>query len=211
MDSRTDFDDDERFFGSYDAERAVVEGASEVDATGPEPPTPAQLAHLNRFRRPVAWVVAGLALFSLLALEERGARREFVASYYAAVPASVQPAAPPSIAPERAASEGSVAPEEESLAATTRLEEISIQADAPPDAIPECESAGRFVSELTAMCLGGTSDNAAPRAEKRSRDSAIPTRPDSCAELRAGPVANAASPFEDLLETIGAVLTDERR
>jgi hypothetical protein len=89
MDSVTGFDEDEYFFGSYDAEQASV-GASpashELGEAEAQPPSPEQLTHLARFRRPVAGVVAAMALLSIVGLVRYGslqhaAQRELVAHY----------------------------------------------------------------------------------------------------------------------------------
>ena len=88
MDSLTDLDEEERFFGSYDAERGN-QAPLEFEPEAP-PPTQEELAHLARFRRPVALGVATLALFSFVALESHGPprpRRELVAHYGAALAA----------------------------------------------------------------------------------------------------------------------------
>src|SRR6187431_2388402 len=94
MDSHTGFDEDEDFFGSYSAEEGGMSLAplGFDDAEG-EPPTPEQLAHLTRFRRPVAAVVASMALLSIVALGVHGARqhgsqRELVAHYGSSIAAS---------------------------------------------------------------------------------------------------------------------------
>jgi hypothetical protein len=79
--------DDEHFFGSYDAERVNAGGslALEFDTVDAAPPTTEQLAHLTRFRRPVAWVVAAMGSLSLVTLGQHGfrqnssSRREVVA------------------------------------------------------------------------------------------------------------------------------------
>jgi len=92
MDSLTPFDDDD-FFGSYDPEKAggVSLASLEFDAAE-APPTAEQLAHWTRFRRPVAGVVAAMALLSIVALEKHGSQqhgseRELIAHYSAALAA----------------------------------------------------------------------------------------------------------------------------
>jgi hypothetical protein len=93
MDSQTGFDDDEDFFGSYDAEQGGVSLAPlGFDDAEAQPPTPERLAHLTRFRRPVAAVVASMALLSIVALgihgsRQHGAQRGLVAHYGASVAA----------------------------------------------------------------------------------------------------------------------------
>ena len=87
MEPLTGLEDDDDFFGSYAAEQA---SELEFDETEPHAPTEEQLAHRGRFRRPVAAVVAGMALLSIVALGTRGARqpsfeRELVAHYGAAL------------------------------------------------------------------------------------------------------------------------------
>jgi len=118
MDSLTAFDEDEDFFGSYDAEEGGMSlaplGFDDADA---QPPTPEQLAHLSRFRKPVAGIVASMTLLSIVALgvhgsRQRGSGQELVAHYGAAIaaptlgatstlrqPASV-PEAPAALAPK---------------------------------------------------------------------------------------------------------------
>jgi hypothetical protein len=92
MDSLTPFDDDD-FFGSYDPEKAGGVSLASLDFDAAEaPPTPEQLAHWKRFRRPVAGVVASMALLALVGLETHGSRqhgsqRELIAHYGAALAA----------------------------------------------------------------------------------------------------------------------------
>ena len=95
MDCVTGFDEDEYFFASYDTEQASI-GVSlawqEFDEAEARVPTPEQLSHLGRFRRPVAGVVAALALLSIVALAKHGflrhgAQRELVAHYGSAIAA----------------------------------------------------------------------------------------------------------------------------
>lgn len=140
MDSGTIFDDDD-FFERYACGQAAF---AELEAAEAQPPTPEQLAHLARFRKPVAWVVGGLALFSLLALEEHGARRAFlarygaprelVAHYRSALAGPTQRIALPAL-------DGSGAAEPEELPTASPASEAS----AGPAAL--------FVSMLSAMCL----------------------------------------------------------
>ena len=92
MDSLPPFDEDD-FFGSYDPEKAggVALASLDFDAAEP-PPTPEQLAHWTRFRRPVAGVVAAMGLLSIVALgiqgsQQHGSQRELVAHYGAAIAA----------------------------------------------------------------------------------------------------------------------------
>ena len=112
MDSPTDFEDDEHFFGSYDAQHAASSAQLELEAADAQPPTQEQLAHRGRFKRLVSVIITGMAVFSLVALampaservaETHGARharvarqhaaeRELVAHYGAAV-AAPDPAA----------------------------------------------------------------------------------------------------------------------
>src|SRR6188768_3702986 len=152
MDLRTGFDD-EHFFERYADEQAA---AAELDTAEAQPPTAEQLAHLTRFRKPVAWLVVGLALFSLLALEEHGARRAFlsrygaprelVAHYGAAI------ARPTTTIPTTATT----------IAATTATTAAAVELPSPTDssdceplpaATPNSEPVAEFVSMLTAMCL----------------------------------------------------------
>jgi hypothetical protein len=100
MDSQAGLDDDEDFFGRYDAEQASQSLSTlELDA---EPPALSadQLAHSARFRKPVAWFLGAMTLLALTALALRSsepafvaastprAPREFVAHYGAAIPAA---------------------------------------------------------------------------------------------------------------------------
>ena len=77
--------EDEHFFRSYEAEPVNTEGllTLEFEAVDDRPPTLEQLAHLTRFRRPVAWIMAAMGSLSLLALGQHGvrqnSRREVVA------------------------------------------------------------------------------------------------------------------------------------
>jgi hypothetical protein len=99
MDSLAGFDqdDDEDFFRRYDAEAASkLLSAQELDAE-PPPPSPEQVAHSARFRKPVALFLGAMTLLSLTALALRGsapasvarsAQRELVAHYGAAIPAA---------------------------------------------------------------------------------------------------------------------------
>ncbi|HYP74626.1 MAG TPA: hypothetical protein VER12_01650 [Polyangiaceae bacterium] len=91
MNSAPDFDDED-FFGSYDADQANAGMSFEFDDPDARPPTREQLAHLTRFRKPVAAVVSALGLLSIVALASRGApryvsERALVAHYGAALPA----------------------------------------------------------------------------------------------------------------------------
>lgn len=118
MDSPTGFDDDE-FFGSYDADQASGEASHspfEFDAQA-QPPTPEERAHLTRFRRPVAGIVASMALLSLIALAVHGAQgsgsqRELVAHYSSALAAPTLPAiAAPAAAPSTATAQPALVPQ----------------------------------------------------------------------------------------------------
>ena len=77
--------EDEHFFGSYEAEAGYAEGALAPAFDGVEsaPPSAEQVAHLNRFRRPIAWVMAAMGSLSLVALGQhvyrQNSRREVVA------------------------------------------------------------------------------------------------------------------------------------
>src|SRR6187402_2460591 len=74
--------EDELFFESHEAKPVAFEGAPtlEIDTVETQPATAEQLAHLTRFRRPVAWIVGAMGALSLLALGQHGyqqiARRE---------------------------------------------------------------------------------------------------------------------------------------
>jgi hypothetical protein len=153
MDSRTDFDEDERFFDSYDAERAAAEDslrALESEAAEGDHPTDEQLAHRARFRKPVAWVVAGLGLFSLLALEEHGAQqhtaqRQLVAHYNASLPAPAAPATNAQIL--------------DYSGAARLLDQVFCETDPVPGAPADDASvSAAFVSMLTRMCVAEGSD-----------------------------------------------------
>ena len=76
--------EDEHFFGSYEAERVKAEEQRirELDIVETQRPTTEQLAYRNRFRRPVAWVMAAMSGLSLVALVQHGfqsSRRDVVA------------------------------------------------------------------------------------------------------------------------------------
>ncbi|HKO52508.1 MAG TPA: hypothetical protein VJV79_32595 [Polyangiaceae bacterium] len=93
MDSPTGLDDEHDFFGSYDAEQAGQSPAPlDFDDADTRPLTQEQLAHLTRFRRPVAGVLASMTLLSLVALGKYGSvqhdsQRELVAHYGSAIAA----------------------------------------------------------------------------------------------------------------------------
>jgi len=216
MNSRTDFDD-EHFFGSYQAERAAVDDAHD-DEAGLQPPTPEQLAHRNRFRKPVAWAVAGLTLFSLLALEEHGAQREYVAQLSAALPAP-EPVAPAAILPE------------ESADATTLLGEISIQADLPDSEASLDRSSAQFLSELTSTCWTSEDCGCTLNREPHAALLAAPSALDSCLTREQEPILGRtyattrideqavsrvskpvdASPFDEFFASIAATFEDRAR
>jgi hypothetical protein len=100
MDPLAGFDDDEDadFFRSYDAEQASQALAThELGGAEASAPSPEQVAHSARFRKPVALFLGAMALLSLSALALRGAEpvipapkahRELVAHYGAALPAA---------------------------------------------------------------------------------------------------------------------------
>ena len=90
---------DEHFFGSYEAERVSAEGSLtiEFDSLEPNPPSPEQAAHFDRFRRPVAGILAAMGALSLVALGQHGFQRNsrgnvvgHVASTTAAIPATAE-------------------------------------------------------------------------------------------------------------------------
>src|SRR6478735_4469714 len=92
MNCPPDFDDDDEFFGRYDADRADAVLSLDFDDDDARPPTREQLAHLTRFRKPVAWIVAAMSLLSIVALAKRGPpayepERTLVAHYGSALPA----------------------------------------------------------------------------------------------------------------------------
>lgn len=70
-------EEDERFFGSYEAEHVDSEGSLilEFDAVGDRATTPEQLAHFTRFRKPVVWILAAMSLLSLVALAQQDFQR----------------------------------------------------------------------------------------------------------------------------------------
>lgn len=75
------FPEDEHFFGTYESEPVSAQGSLaplEFDVADVPPPTGEQLAHFNRFRRPVAGVIGALATLSVVAFAAQGARREAV-------------------------------------------------------------------------------------------------------------------------------------
>jgi hypothetical protein len=102
MDPSAGFDEEhEDFFRAYDAERASHSLATfEPDEPEPAPPSPEQLAHFARFRKPVALFLGAMAVLSLTALGLRSsqhgfsapttahAQRTLVAHYASAIPAA---------------------------------------------------------------------------------------------------------------------------
>jgi hypothetical protein len=64
--------EDERFFGSYEAEQVAAGGALtlEFDPVEAQPPTAEQRAHFTRFRRPVAGFLAAMGSLALLGLAQ---------------------------------------------------------------------------------------------------------------------------------------------
>lgn len=66
--------EDEHFFQSYEAERVHAEESLtlECDTVEAQGPTTEQLAHLSRFHRPVAWIMAAMGALSLVALGQHG-------------------------------------------------------------------------------------------------------------------------------------------
>lgn len=94
--------EDERFFGSYEAERISAEVALTLEFDPVEAPTPTseQRAHLTRFRKPVAWVMVAMSSLSLLALGQglqKHSRPEFAthSASVKAVPAAERPSEAP--------------------------------------------------------------------------------------------------------------------
>ncbi len=172
MDSMPGFDDDEHFFGSYDAERANV-GMSlaelEFDAEA-LPATHEQLAHLARFRTPVAFIVATMALFSvvapLVALERRGSQRQLVAHYGSAI-AAPTPAGAATATVAQTAEASSTLVFEASSAASAVAPGLATSGTDPwldpasPDSAltgifipPDSNPVSAFISALRPMCLG---------------------------------------------------------
>ena len=147
MDSPTGFEDDERlFFASYEAEQGpggsslplLAHHALEaVEASEEEPPTHEELAHFTRFRRPVAYAVGTLALFSVVALGQLSPpprpQRKLVAHYHAAVAAPTQL---------------------EAVTITPNNEELP---EADSDALPESTTARDFFFAPSGMCLKSVS------------------------------------------------------
>ena len=146
MDSRTEFEDDEHFFESYE-EHARTEGslASPEFDEAEDRPTAEQLAHVTRFRKPVGWAVAGLTLFSIVALglqgSQRDSQRELVAHYASALPA-------PTSAAVISVAESVIGPDEPTAPDAADRE---ISSSAEPG--PESRRVIAFTSSLTAMCL----------------------------------------------------------
>jgi len=146
MDSRTEFEDDEHFFESYE-EHARTEGslASPEFDEAEDRPTAEQLAHVTRFRKPVGWAVAGLTLFSIVALglqgSQRDSQRELVAHYASALPA-------PTSAAIISVAESVIGPDEPTGPDTAGSE---ISSSTEPG--PESRRVIAFTSSLTAMCL----------------------------------------------------------
>jgi hypothetical protein len=154
MDLRTAFDDED-FFERYAAEQPAL---ADFDAAEAQSPSAEQLAHLTRFRKPVAWIVAGLTLFSLLALEEHGARRAFLARYGAPRELVAHYGAAIARPTKSVASVAGAGKSPSSTSAPTSSERELLT---PPGG-NECESAAEtansnlvadFVSLLTSMCL----------------------------------------------------------
>ncbi|MEI9941235.1 MAG: hypothetical protein WDO69_28790 [Pseudomonadota bacterium] len=174
-DSPTGLEDEQDFFESYDAERAKAELSSaslSFDELEVQPPTPEQLAHAARFRRPVALVVASMALMSMVALVEhgslqRGSERELVAHYGAALAAPV-----PSASATETVEQTAPVPEAQSAAT--------------PEAsfVPEAWSA--FLSEVLSALVPDASSAAAlgtgvtdPALVPASSNTEISAQPDS--------------------------------
>jgi hypothetical protein len=191
MDSLTSLNEEEEFFGSYDAEQGMS-ATLELGDTETQPPTREELAHLARFRRPVAFVVGGMTLLSLVALGKQGSRRELVAHYSSAL-AAPPPAhsTPPAPEPTGTASipllsKGPQPSTAVDLDASHTLSEIvpAFQPAARSSAFgellarPKSSTISSFVSILSAMCLrpGGNeapvlAPNDGPFTLSRARDS----------------------------------------
>lgn len=120
MDPVAGFDDDEHddFFRRHDAEDARQSHAAfESEPTEPSAPTPEQLAHFGRFRKPVALIVGAMSVLSVAGLalrrsehallpEAPRAHRGLVAHYGAALTAPPPAASSAPVAPAVAAPAG---------------------------------------------------------------------------------------------------------
>ncbi|HET7542405.1 MAG TPA: hypothetical protein VFK05_21195 [Polyangiaceae bacterium] len=163
MDLRTTLDDED-FFDRYACEQAVAE----VDAADTPSPSAEELAHHARFRKPVAWIVTGLALFSLLALEEHGARRAFLARYGAPreLVAHYGSALAGPAKGRASAAEGELPSRGEPVMGAAE------QSDSSPAAV--------FVSLLTSMCLPECSSELGPLARNDADEPAAAALLDLC-------------------------------
>lgn len=198
MDLLTGSDDEQDFFEGY-AEQANLGlslAASEFDDLEPQPPTPAELAHRARFRRPVAVIISSMALLSIVALGMQGSltrdpSRELVAHYSAAIAAPTPVEAPTATAePTAVVPEASSALVPEALSAF--LAEVWSALDPAPSATaltksspqPDSSSAHAFVSPLVPIC-------SLPRGSEISRSAAVAAaleaRPDAGSTACHGP------------------------
>jgi len=87
--------EEEQFFRSYEAEGVnpdELRRELELDGMETKAPTAEQRAHSRRFRRPVAYVMAGMSALSFVGLAQRGfpsnSRREGHAEWAIAIPRS---------------------------------------------------------------------------------------------------------------------------
>ena len=158
MNSLTGFDDHEDFFGSYDAEEGGMSlaplGFDEAEA---QPPTSEQLAHSARFRRPVALVVSGMALLSIVALgkhgfQQLGSQRELVAHYGSALAASP-------------------------LATTATVKHTALVPEASPSLVPEAWSALFAEAWSTLVPDASAADASAPVLAARAAALALEPAP----------------------------------
>ena len=191
MDSLTGSDDEQDFFEGYAAEQANLGlslAASEFNDLEPQPPTPAELAHRARFRKPVAVVISSMALLSLVALGMQGSltrdpSRELVAHYSAALaaPSPVEaPTATATVRPAAAAPEASSALPE-ALAAL--LAEVWSSLDPAPakraltksSTQPDASLFHAYVPPLSPICL-------LPPGSEVSRSAAVAAALESRAE-----------------------------
>ena len=168
--------EDERFFGSYEAEQVNAIGALSLDFDDVEvpPQTAEQLVHFTRFRRPVAWVMAAMGSLSLVALGQHGLQRSAprkVATHISSAPAVLTSAAAKDFSALSALPSSSVlasAVEQTSQAPSSRteLDESAIALAlvleptprtsggraSPADSATEASLVNDFTSALLSMC-----------------------------------------------------------
>ena len=168
-------EEDERFFGSYEAEQVNARGSLtlELDAGEAPPQTAEQLIHFTRFRRPVAWAMAAMGAFSLVALGQHGlhqsSRREVVAHIGSApvvlASAAAESFAAVSVVPSRAVLASAAERTSEAPSSRTELAESAIALVLEPtshtsrgqlsllaDPATEASLVNDFTSALLSIC-----------------------------------------------------------